>query len=180
MMLLRKVIVGSKPNACADVPLGVPPYSMMPGRTQSLSRWCSSKPAELHRLRGKLVPMLAAPASKRSICWASGKRVGAASSALAKCVIRVIVPICGMARRRAYAAATASGVKPRRFMPVFIFRCTSMACGKRAAASMAICSSQCTLPFKPYCAMTGKSLASKKPSSSKMGLVQPSSRKRTA
>ncbi len=51
----------------------------------------------------------------------------------------------GQCRAAAHsAAATSSGRKPSRFIPVFIFRCTSMRFRSGNASSIASCSRQCT------------------------------------
>ncbi len=72
MISLLSVIAGCRPNSCAVLPPGVPPYSMMPARTQSLSTsGCSRSAAELARLTSAAIPAL--PALKRRTCSASGK-----------------------------------------------------------------------------------------------------------
>ena len=68
------------------------------------------------------------------------------SSALAKWVISVMLRTAGNgAQPRIGGARYASGVKPSRFMPVFIFRCTSIGADQAAhCSSIAICSLQWT------------------------------------
>ena len=80
-------------------------------------------------------------AASKAASWRAMPR---APSASAKCVISEISSTCGSAFSRAQALRKASGVKPRRFMPLFIFRNTRCGWCVLCAASQSICSSRCT------------------------------------
>ncbi|MDT4819200.1 hypothetical protein FQZ97_523140 [compost metagenome] len=155
---------------------GALPYSTMPGRTQS------------PRVRGAWRSVAALLAMERSpgrsrvarsntSSWCSMPR---GPSASLKCVMSEISSTCGSALRRVQAEPKRSGEKPRRFMPEFIFRNTR--CGFRVlwAASMSICSSQCTECHRSRREHSSRSRASNTPSSSSTGPRQPSARTRSA
>ncbi len=148
---------------------------MMPGRTQSpCVVGCASTAAEFASERGP-----SSPAVPRANA-ASASSTPSARSAFAKCVVSVIVPTAGSARSRRCASPKRSGTKPSRFMPLFIFRYTASGRSTRAAASIAICSSSWTPIVTSRRAAAARSFASKQPSSSRIGFVQPSSRSSVA
>ena len=81
-----------------DTPDGEPPYTTIPGLTQSRwARGCHSAAAELARLRSPGISLVAA--SNRSTCQSISLL-----SALAKWLISVMLPIDSDARARSQAA----------------------------------------------------------------------------
>ena len=101
-------------------------------------------------------------------------------SASLKCVISEMSSTCGNAFSRVHAARNRSGVKPRRFMPEFILRKTRCGNCVLCAASILICSLQCTTCQRPSREHNSRSRASKIPSSNKIGPRQSSARRRWA
>ena len=153
---------------------GLLPYSAMPGRTQSV---CAAICG--WRSRAALLQALRSPGNSAvvwmKLCQALCKP-GSATSAVAKWVIQPMSSTCGMACRRVHTARARWGAKPRRFMPVLIFRKTVCGCKVLWAASMASCSSLCTACQMFSREHSSRSRGSNTPSSNKMGPRQPRSR----
>ena len=150
----------------------------MPGRTQSAETFacvpCRNTAALLQVLRspGKSWEAF----SNTCICAATP--VG--PSASLKCVIKEISSTCGNWFKRVHADRNASGLKPRRFIPLLSFKNTRCACWVLCWLNMSICSVQCTVCHRLRREHNSKSRVSNTPSSNKTGPRQPKSRTRCA
>ena len=105
MILLLSVIaaISGVSAICREAPVGDAPYRIVPGRTQSrCARGCHSTAAEFDTERSPGIP--AVVASNWSSCQSTSP-----SSAFAKCIISVILPIDGALAARSHAARNAAG-----------------------------------------------------------------------
>ena len=157
---------------------GAPPYRAMPGRTQSAAT-AASTPC---RRAAALLEVVRSPgkscAAFSNTCICAVTPVG--PSASLKCVITEISSTCGNWFKRVHADRNASGLKPKRFIPLLSFKKTRCACWVLCWLNMSICSVQCTVCHKLRREQSSKSRESNAPSNNKIGPRQPTSRTRWA